>query len=721
MSMLFGNNPISTLTVALPANEPTVIIDAADAGLFPSPTGDDYFMITIEDSRATPHKREICRCTSRNANLLMVQRAQEGTTALDFAVGTTTVSNRVTAWTMQLAALQPLADGKVYGQQLLTPGGLPNFVEVMTTSGGGPLSISGPLNIGVPAVPGMSGPTVNTGNVVVGGSVGFNLYWNGDFKYRSPGYGALWSMDPANGLLQALTAPSGGANADAPLTAVLRITNKGQLVSAGSALPAANDISESWIAQSMVLPAWGYLGWNLYNATDGWRQTAGGSSSMISHNDTGNTLDFYVNPPAAVGSLLPMQIAMQLGDTGSLTAFNLIYASKGVAFSSSNSWEFQAYTNASGDHIIAHRSGGWYDVWLSNGGATVWVRNNVNVMLLDNAGTLTLTGELRASGGVWASTDHNNGLVISGGRWMIWQMTANDWRLQFDSQTGNLDFVNPSNQVLWGVDSAGNMTCAGAFSVGQLTAAQVTVSGGVTTGTLHVNNNAQVDGNLGVSNNITAAGGVQGSYVHSSGSAQFDNEVICLTDIHAHDGFFVGADSTFGLYITSGERLTQYASNWYWAWQQTDGTLIWYASGQGNFLVANAATQMFYNNIGSIGAYGFDTFTDLRSMKVAGPTKRGLAEILRLNPIEFTQRGSGPRIGFAAQDVREVLPEAVREVGVELADGSGGKGDKEPSLALNYDALIPVLVNAAKEMMALIEALEVKIPCTPCSFMCCSC
>lgn len=93
---LFANNATSILTGTLGSGSTSIGLPAGEGARFPNPTGGDVFMVTLEDRRTG--QIEICRCTSRSADLLTVVRAQEGTTAQAFAAGSS-VSNRITAGT----------------------------------------------------------------------------------------------------------------------------------------------------------------------------------------------------------------------------------------------------------------------------------------------------------------------------------------------------------------------------------------------------------------------------------------------------------------------------------------------------------------------------------------------------------------------------------------------------------------------------------------------
>ena len=81
-----------------------------------------------------------------------------------------------------------------------------------------------------------------------------------------------------------------------------------------------------------------------------------------------------------------------------------------------------------------------------------------------------------------------------------------------------------------------------------------------------------------------------------------------------------------------------------------------------------------------------------------------------MQPVEFDRlnaaTGAQHEIGFIAQEVQPILPEAVWQAGFELPDGSGGLDSGEPTLALTSATITAVLVNAVKELNARIATLE---------------
>ncbi len=128
-----------------------------------------------------------------------------------------------------------------------------------------------------------------------------------------------------------------------------------------------------------------------------------------------------------------------------------------------------------------------------------------------------------------------------------------------------------------------------------------------------------------------------------------------------------------------------------------------------------ARTGIVYNNnmttlvrlyaYGSIGATEFVATSDRRFKKDIQPIPDGLAKIQKLNGVsyhwrkdEFKDRGfsDDDQLGFIAQDVAKVLPEAV------MVDTAG-------YFHMKYNMVIPVLTEAIKEQQTQIEELHKEI------------
>ncbi len=95
MTQLFTNNASGTLSVQAETGHTTLTLQSSEGSLYPSPTGSDFFQVSLED---TSGNLEICTCTSRSTDVLTVTRAQENTSALVFPTGSR-VELRLTAAT----------------------------------------------------------------------------------------------------------------------------------------------------------------------------------------------------------------------------------------------------------------------------------------------------------------------------------------------------------------------------------------------------------------------------------------------------------------------------------------------------------------------------------------------------------------------------------------------------------------------------------------------
>lgn len=93
MARLYTNNATSTLASSIDADDLTLTVASGEGALFPNPTGDDYFVVTLETSGGT---REIVKVTARSTDTFTIVRAQEGTGAAAFTAGDT-VELRATA------------------------------------------------------------------------------------------------------------------------------------------------------------------------------------------------------------------------------------------------------------------------------------------------------------------------------------------------------------------------------------------------------------------------------------------------------------------------------------------------------------------------------------------------------------------------------------------------------------------------------------------------
>lgn len=114
----------------------------------------------------------------------------------------------------------------------------------------------------------------------------------------------------------------------------------------------------------------------------------------------------------------------------------------------------------------------------------------------------------------------------------------------------------------------------------------------------------------------------------------------------------------------------------------------------------NSLAGQFVGPISASGCTGCAGPSDQRLKHNIAPSTRGLADIVSLKPVRFAYNekiyGLGTHLGFLAQDVREVLPELVREM-------------ETGYLRVDYDGVIPVLTRAIQEQQAQIEAMKAEL------------
>ncbi|OAI41035.1 hypothetical protein AYO38_04755 [bacterium SCGC AG-212-C10] len=126
------------------------------------------------------------------------------------------------------------------------------------------------------------------------------------------------------------------------------------------------------------------------------------------------------------------------------------------------------------------------------------------------------------------------------------------------------------------------------------------------------------------------------------------------------------------------------------------------AEGAGSVAGSFIGPVIINGFLSTAGCAGCSTPSDARLKHAIAPLDYGLNAVDALEPVSFAYDDglglpAGTKLGFLAQDVREVLPEAV----TEQDDGF---------LHLDYEAVIPVLVRAIQEQQEQIRDLDVQQP-----------
>ena len=135
-----------------------------------------------------------------------------------------------------------------------------------------------------------------------------------------------------------------------------------------------------------------------------------------------------------------------------------------------------------------------------------------------------------------------------------------------------------------------------------------------------------------------------------------------------------------------------------------DNAFLW-VDNNGQFRISNTLSHVGTTSDGSV--VGTQT-SDERVKNVGAAVAYGLSQIKQLQPKQFEYKKDlgVNKIGFIAQEVESIIPEAVYDTNQELEGHQDGDRTK---LGMEYVAIIPVLVNAVKELSAEVDTLKAKV------------
>ena len=139
--------------------------------------------------------------------------------------------------------------------------------------------------------------------------------------------------------------------------------------------------------------------------------------------------------------------------------------------------------------------------------------------------------------------------------------------------------------------------------------------------------------------------------------------------------------------------------------QAQDGASNYYWSDNSDILRTSTSAI----NIGTTGGTVVGTQTsDERIKNILGPVKYGLDTLKQINPVRFSLKSEPEteRLGFIAQQVQPLVPQSVFDTKEHI---EGEPEDAPTKLGMEYVALIPVLVNAIKELSAEVDTLKAQL------------
>jgi hypothetical protein len=227
--------------------------------------------------------------------------------------------------------------------------------------------------------------------------------------------------------------------------------------------------------------------------------------------------------------------------------------------------------------------------------------------------------------------------------------------------------------------------------------------------------NANISGGAQIRNSSTGTSAItawrigNGNGTNRGGIALFGSGYTS-SSVYLQDGVYVYGAGAGGLTLN-----TEAAYPIYFATNNSERMRI--TSG-GNVGIGTNPTSYTLQVVGSIGATADITaFTsDERLKSKTGPITDALDKVCTLDTFTYTHNDLARSFGFtdkrqyvgiSAQQVRKVQPEVVRIAPFD-ADGEGSKSGQD-YITVQYERLVPLLIEALKEERKAREALEERL------------
>ncbi len=182
--------------------------------------------------------------------------------------------------------------------------------------------------------------------------------------------------------------------------------------------------------------------------------------------------------------------------------------------------------------------------------------------------------------------------------------------------------------------------------------------------------------------------------------------------------YLAGSGATYDAPTTGYRMVESYGAQW------VSGGSVWHHSLINSSYIAGFGPSG--SNYGSGNCYLTGTlsqnYSDIRLKNDLGTIENALDKVMTLRGFRYTINALGKELGFnddgveaglSAQDVQAVLPEAVMLAGSDMAPGPDGETvskSGEYYLTLRYDRVVPLLVNAIKELKAEFDAYKLTHP-----------
>lgn len=288
-------------------------------------------------------------------------------------------------------------------------------------------------------------------------------------------------------------------------------------------------------------------------------------------------------------------------------------------------------------------------------------------------------------------------------------------------EPGNGDYVNIWDQPVnnnWSILDA----ALGSYTTITLTSGNVTLGPngwGPSATNTYQNMGLTLTGSLSGNSSVTIPGGVGGFWIVQNNTTG-SYTVTLKTDVgggvtldipqgyKSHvfcDGTNVYATNSIGAFLSTGGIITGNVSLLNGSAQMqlslgSSGAYI-YGNSTNYGIYSTLGTMVFNITNGDMTVSGnLTAYSDVRIKDEIATVKDALEKVKNMRGVSYRRMDNGDKnIGVIAQEVREIVPEIVKEVGDE----------SDPTLTVAYGNLAALFIEAIKELDARITAIERKL------------
>ena len=278
----------------------------------------------------------------------------------------------------------------------------------------------------------------------------------------------------------------------------------------------------------------------------------------------------------------------------------------------------------------------------------------------------------------------------------------------------------------------------GTYATGLAERMRITAAGNLVIGATTASNKLEVNGSArfytaangdvsithsGLVSSITAAGSVSLAFgTNNTEKMRLDtsgNMLMGTTSTLGYPGLVFNMKSS-GSYIGLNASSTE--ARVFATWDATAVPMTFYMGGverarittAGGFSVGTTSDP----GVGAIYATGNITafFSDKRLKTVSGKIENALDKVAQLSGVYYTFNDTAKsfgydsdeeQVGVIAQEVEAVLPQIVKAAPFDLDENNNSKSG-ENYKTVQYDKLVPLLIEAINELQAKVKALETK-------------